>query len=102
MASIPPPSWIAVASRVPRAGSPLLLTGPHAPSWGVWLIAAEWIIIGLGAAGALACAGFMLAARRAGDAGQAERWKERAVSCLAVVLFFFTAQVVAGFRWHVT
>ena len=90
-----------MASRIPRAGSPLLLAGPPDPSWAVWVFAA-WIIIGLGAAGALACAGFTLAARRAGDAVRAERWKERAVSCLAVVLFFFTAQVVAGFRWHVT
>ena len=91
-----------MASRVPRAGSPLLLTGPHAPSWGVWLIAAEWIIIGLGAAGALACAGFVLAARRAGDAERAERWKDHLAIFLVIVIVFLAAQTLVVFHWPVT
>ena len=91
-----------MASRIPRAGSPLLLAGPLDPSWAVWVLAATWVLGGLGAAGALVCAGFVLAARRAGDAARAERWRERAFFCLVVVLFFFTAQVVASFHWPAT
>ena len=77
--------------------SPILL-----PAWVTWLSLVAWVVPALCAVGVLASAGFVLAARRAGDAERAERWKDHLAISLVIVMVFLAAQTLVVFHWPVT
>ncbi len=71
-------------------------------SLSAWVSLVMWVVSALCVDGALVSAGFVLAARRAGDAERAERWKGRLAVFLVLVIVFLTAQFFVTFHWHVT
>lgn len=67
-----------------------------------WVSLVTWVVLALCVDGALVSAGFVLAARRAGDAGRAEWWKGRLAVFILLVVISLGAQFLVTFHWHVT